>query len=615
MDTNEQLAQEIMKHTGGANNITGLNHCTTRLRLTVNDPSKFDVDAIKRIPGVLDVVEALGGYQVVVGNNVSKVYKAIVAKYDIKTEEANGRIAANPFEALLNVLADVVGPVIPAVVVAGLTSAIITIATMLGMPNEGPTYELLYAVSQAPFYFLPMIVAYTSARHWGINPVLTMMLAGVLLYPNVIELMTSGNAIDLFGLPVTAATYTSSLIPIILTCWVMHYVYDFVEQKCPEAIRYVFAPLISIAVMLPVMLCVTGPAGTWLGDLISKLISVLDSTAPGLTVLVLSLLAPLMVLTGSHLALMPVLLQNFATLGYDNSLLIAFIGMNFSQFAVSLAVFLKAKNPALKSTAFSTGITAFLSGTTEPALYGLCLRLKRPLIASFIGCAANGIFCALTGVKIYSFGAPSFFTMANFIDPAGSNNFLFAIAAAAISIAVTFIATWVLGFDESDFGDTPNNTEEAKQQDEAASSDTTDTIICSPISGTISELKSEDKHGIYRQIEIAGRGNIVNSPVKGIVKKIEVASRAVTIETSDKTAITVSCKSKDLDADNSTSACPTLLVSEGSEVQSETPLFKFSDGIQDEIVTIQLKVSDGDKESICIPSGPVKIGDRIVALV
>lgn len=448
MDNNKRLAEEIMSHVGGDDNIVSMNHCSTRLRIKVKNADAFDIDAIKDIAGVLDVVEALGGYQIIVGNNVSKVYREIAQTHHVSTEAEGGRVAGNPFEALLNVLADIMGPVIPAIVAAGLMSAIATICTLVGMSTESTTYQIVYAVSQAPFYFLPFMVAYTAGRHWNINPVLTMMLAGILLYPSIVELMAAGKPIDLFGLPVTAATYTSSLIPLILTCWIMHYVYSFVERNCPEAIRYVFAPFISIAVMVPIMLCVTGPVGTWVGDLIGMLINTLNATIPGATVLVAGILAPFLVLTGSHLALLPIVMSNFTNLGYDNTLLVAFIGMNFSQFAVSLAVLLKAHSVSLKSTAFSTGLTAFLAGTTEPALYGLCLGLKRPLIATFIGCAANAVFCALAGVKIYSFGAPSFFTMVNFIDPAGSPNIYLAIAAAAITIVVTFIATWVLGFDE-----------------------------------------------------------------------------------------------------------------------------------------------------------------------
>lgn len=485
MNNNERLAKEIMSHVGGADNIVSLNHCSTRLRLKVKNEKTFDVQALKGISGVLDVVEALGGYQIIVGNNVSKVYQAIVNNYHVKAGADGGRVAGNPLEMVLNVLADIMGPLIPAVVVAGLLSALLTICTFCGLAVESTTYRLLYAAAQAPFYFLPMFVAYTAAKHWKLNPVLTLLLAGILLYPDIVTLMAGGESITLFGLPVTAGTYTSSLIPMVLTCWIMHYVSGFVERYCPDAIRYIFVPFITVVVMIPIMLCISGPVGTWLGDLIGMLVTWLNANVPGLTVLVLGAIAPLMVLTGSHLALMPLLMVNFETLGFDNSLLIAFIGMNFSQFAVSLAVFLKAKSASLKSTAFSTGLTAFLTGTTEPALYGLCLRLKKPLIATFIGCIANGIYCALTGVVIYSFGAPSFFTMANFIDPSGSNNFYLAIGAVIVTIVVTFIATWLLGFDESEFLD---EGEESAQMAHIESSVEEDAVLSSPVSGTLMSL-------------------------------------------------------------------------------------------------------------------------------
>lgn len=453
IDNNRRLADEIMAHVGGTDNIASMNHCSTRLRLQVVDEEKFDLNAIKGVDGVLDVTKSMGGYQVVVGNNVSKVFDAIVTNYHVRQEAVGGRVAANPVEAVLNVLADIVGPLIPAIVAAGLFSAIATICTLLGMSEESTTYQILYAISQAPFYFLPFMVAYTAARHWKLNPVLVEMVAGIMMYPGFTALVDAGSTITYFGLPVTPVSYASTLIPMILTAWAMFYVNKAIERIVPDAIRYVGVPFLTVAIMVPIALCVTGPVGTWLGELISLLIGWLNSTVPGLTVFVLSCLAPLMVLTGSHLALLPIVLTNFTSLGYDNSLMVAFIGMNFSQFAVSLAVFIKAKHGTLRSTAFSTGLTAFLAGTTEPALYGICLRLKRPLIATFIGCAANGVVSALFQVKEYAFGAPGFFTMANFIDANGSPNFMYALIAAAVTIIVTFVATWVLGFDESEFAD------------------------------------------------------------------------------------------------------------------------------------------------------------------
>lgn len=463
MENNARLAQEIMSYVGGAENIASLNHCATRLRLTVHNTDLFDTEAIKNIDGVLDVVKSMGGFQIVVGNNVSKVFNEIIKTYNISIEAKGGKVAGNPFEIVLNVLSDIIGPIIPVIVAAGLFSALLTICKMMGLAPESSTYIFINAAAQAPFYFLPFIVAYTSAKHWNLNPIIVLMLAGILLYPEVITLFEGDTSLSLFGLPVTAANYTSSLVPIILTTWFMSYIVKLVDKVCPESMRYIFSPFLTIVIMIPFMLCVTGPVGSWVGYLLNMLVTWMDNTMPGLSVLIMGCLAPFMVLTGSHLALLPLVFANFATKGYDTGLMVAFIGMNFSQFAVSLAIFLKAKSPSLKSTAFSTGFTAFLAGTTEPALYGLCVRLKKPLIASFIGCAANGIYCALFSVKEFSFGVPGFFGMVNFVDPNGSNNFYLALGAVAITIIVTFIATWMLGFDESGFTDTKKEDTEPKK--------------------------------------------------------------------------------------------------------------------------------------------------------
>lgn len=457
MDNNLRLAHEIMKYVGGANNIATLNHCSTRLRLTINNEESFQVDEIKKIEGVFDVVKSMGGYQIIVGNNVAKVYKEIVSNYSIKVTENSGKVASNPFEAVMDALAKTMGPAIPAIVVGGLFSAIIVLLGYAGLSAESTTMVYLTAASQAAFYFLPFIVAYTSAKYFNCSPVLALFLAAIMMYPDVAAL--AGTNATFFGLPVTTVNYANSLIPMVLTIWMMSYVERFAEKYVPSAVRYVFVPLLIVVVMMPIALCVTGPLGTLIGNLLGSLIMWVNGIAPWATVLVVGCVAPFMVLTGTHLALLPLLISNFSTLGYDNTLLVAFIGMNFSQFAVSAAVFFKAKSPSLKATASSTALTAFLTGTTEPALYGLSVRLKKPLIATFIGCIANGIYCAILGVKIYSFGAPSFFTMANFIDPAGSNNFLLAIGAAVLTIVVTFAATWILGFDETGFDQSEENVE------------------------------------------------------------------------------------------------------------------------------------------------------------
>lgn len=451
MDNNIRLAKEIMEHVGGEANITSMTHCATRLRLQIKNEETFEAEEIKKIAGVLDVVKSMNGYQIVIGNNVSKVYNEISKEYKIEAGVGGGRVASNPLEAVLNAMSDIMGPVLPAVIAAGLVSALLAIFSLLGMDSSGSTYQILYSLSQAPLYFLPFLIAYSSAKHWKLSPVLALTIAGVMMYPSFTALVEAGEPITFFGLPVTASSYASSLIPMILTCWAMYYVNKLINKIVPDFLRFVFVPLLTLVIMVPIALCITGPVGSWIGILLHAAINFLYAKVPSLTIIILSALTPFMILTGSHLALLSISMTNMAVLGYDNTLLVAFIGMNFSQFAVSLAVLLKAKNTALKSTALSTCLSAALGGVTEPALYGLCLRLKKPLAATFIGCIANGIYCAIFGVKFYAFVPASFSALPAMIDPAGSNNFILGVGAVIVTIVVTVAATWILGFDESSF--------------------------------------------------------------------------------------------------------------------------------------------------------------------
>jgi len=448
-NTNYELGVNIIEKLGSENNIKSIGHCSTRLRIQLYDVEIISKEEVQKIPGVLGVVEAIGGLQIIIGNNVSKVYNEIQNKYNFQSG-AQGSIEASFIDKLLNTLAAILGPAIPAIVASGLISALLIIFVKLGMSPEGNTYIILNTASNVAFYFLPIILAYTSSKRFNCDPILAIFFGGLMLHPSIIELVNVGETVSLIGIPIRLVDYSSSLVPIILTVWVLSYVEMLAQKYVPDDVKYVIKPLLIVLVMIPITLCITGPAGAIIGDGLASVLTFLYSKASWLALLIVAALAPVMVMTGMHLALLPLIITNFATLGYDNLMFVAFIGMNFSQFAVSMAVLLKTKNKFLKQLATGTAITAFLCGVTEPALYGITIRLKKPLIATFIGCIANGIFCAITQVKVYSFGAPSFFTMPIFMNPDGTNsNFIFAVIAVVISIVVTFAATWILGFDDS----------------------------------------------------------------------------------------------------------------------------------------------------------------------
>ena len=457
------LTNSILEELGGAKNVSGLFHCATRLRFRLNDKLIVRAKQIEAIPGVLGTVDDAAGIQVVIGNDVKKAYATLMEQHPEMAELSGGVVEddgrgperTNIVKRLLNMLSAVVGPVIPLIMCSGLVSALLVILTTWGgLSPESSTYTLLNMVGTGALYFLPVFVAYTSAKRFGCDIMTSLFLGALLISPTLIGMVEAGSFVDLFGLPVKTGDYTSTLIPAILTIWVYSHVEKLVDRIVPDAVKFVFRPLLGLVIMLPVMLCVTAPLGNYVGGLLNSAMTAINDVAPWASVLVVGCLAPLLVLTGMHLALIPLVMTSFATVGYDNMLFVAFIGMNFSQFGVALACFLKSKNANLKALSLSCAITAFFAGVTEPALYGISVRMKRPLVATWLACVANAVFCAICSVKVFQFGAPSFFTMPIFLNPDGTmGNFYFAIAAAAISIIVAFVATWALGFDDSVYGE------------------------------------------------------------------------------------------------------------------------------------------------------------------
>ena len=456
-----KLAADIIERLGGPDNISRIFHCATRVRANLKDESVVDLEAIKVIPGVLGAVKAPGGVQVIIGNDVNRVFDAITSNYNLKLgeniEEDLDKPAEKkkPWEAVLDVLSSLIGPVIPLIMVSGLLTAVLTILTRWGGLNaESTTYTVLNTAANAAMYFLPVFVAYTAAKKFGTDIMISIFLGALMLSPSIIGLTEVAPTVSFFGLPMKTVNYSSTLIPVILTIWALKYVEKLSAKIVPDAIKFVFRPFLTVVLMIPIMFIVTGPIGGYCGDLLSTLMTTINAHAPWASVVIVGCLAPLLVLTGMHFALIPLVITEFATVGYDNMLFTAFIGMNFSAFGVALAAMLKTKNRNLKELAGSCALTAFLAGVTEPTLYGICLRMKRPLYATWIACIVNAIFCAVVGLKVFSFGAPSFFTMPIYMNPDGTmTNFYLAIAAAAITIVVSFAATWILGFDDSVYGE------------------------------------------------------------------------------------------------------------------------------------------------------------------
>lgn len=447
-----KLEHSIISALGDEGNIRSMGHCATRLRVTLHNDELADREQLRNINGVLGVVDSMGGLQIVIGNTVNQVYQNILTSYKIGADDnIKDNVKGSKINRVLNVLSDILSPTVPLIMASGFILAILVVLSRIGMDQNSGTYTILSTAANVVFYFLPIMLAYTSSIRFKCNTIYSLFIGGLMLHPNILGLVESGESVDIFKIPVTLVDYSSSLIPIILSIWVLSYVEKFADKYVPDAIKYIFKPFIIIIIMLPIALCITGPAGFLFGKGLGSVLSVIYSNASWLAIFIVCALAPLLVMTGMHVALTPILiLSNMENLGYDNLLLVAFLGMNFSQFAVALAVFIKTKKKGLRQLAANSAFTAFFSGITEPTLYGITIRMKRPLYATFIGCIANGIFCAFANVKVFAFAPPSFFTLPIFMNPDGTNtNFILALCSIGITIVVTFLATWLLSFDDS----------------------------------------------------------------------------------------------------------------------------------------------------------------------
>ena len=446
----KQLAATILENVGGKENVDKVVHCATRLRFTLKDESKANTDAIKATKGVLSVINAGGQYQVVIGPDVPQVYQQVVALggfetaaavEDPKAAKADTR---SPLSRVLEAIASVFQPIIPAITGAGLLKAFMALFVTLGwLDNTTQTYTILNAFADSAFYFLPILLGASAARSFKCNQYVAMALGGILVYPQFVTLLAGEEAVHLFGLPVTQASYSSSVVPILLGVWFMSVVEHFVQKISPQAIKFFSVPLASIFVAGTVTVLVLGPIGTWIGDLIAAFFTWLTATAGWLVPTLVGIFNPLLVMTGTHYGLIPIGTNNITTAGFDTVVGPGMLTSNVAQGAAGLAVALRSRNKNTKQLAASAGLTGVL-GITEPVLYGVNLRFIYPLIAAMVGGGVGGLYLGITGVGRYATGSPGLLVLPAYIGGDGMGNFVNACIGTVIAMVVSFVVCLVL---------------------------------------------------------------------------------------------------------------------------------------------------------------------------
>ena len=471
-DKNRELAEAVVAAVGGSANITSVAHCMTRLRFVLKDQSIPKKEEVEKIKGVMGTNIAGGQYQVINGNSVGNVYKEVVAVTGVGdvsgAAEPEEKKKVNPITAALEFISGCMAPLFPAIIAGGLIKVLLVIfgPTLLGvMSDTSDTYILMNAPGDAPFYFLPVIVAFTASRKLNCNSYLAVMVASVLIYPNVITLLGGETATYLFGvIPVMHGSYSSSIIPAMLSTILLKYVELLVDRFTPDWSKNFLKPLIIVVITAPITLCLLAPLGLMAGNGLQFIINSVYGFAPWLAMLLFAGLMPFIVMTGMHWAFVPACLLALADPGYEMMLIPAMLCSNTAQAGATFGVAFKTKDRELKQMAFPAGISALLAGVTEPAMYGVTLKLKKPMIAACIAGGIGGFVSGLVQLKGYAFATPCLTALVQFISPDGGNNFMYAVAIFALSLILSFVLAFIMTKDE----ETEESAGTAEAEDEAS---------------------------------------------------------------------------------------------------------------------------------------------------
>lgn len=445
------LAEEIIEKVGGWDNIQSLTHCITRLRFVLKDENKAEDAVVSKIPGVMQVLHTGGQYQVVIGTHVTEVYKIIMEQ---KAGEKGGLTETDTVSSetkkkktsVLDVLSSIFMPIMSAMAATGILKGLLIMLSTLGVMNPaGDVYTILYAGADAFFYFLPLALAITVSRKFECNQFVAFAVVAALLYPDLITAMGVEGGMHFLGLPVTNIPYSSSVIPAVFSVWVLSVLEKKLNKIVPKIVRGIFVPLICLVVMVPLTLLFIGPLMVWVGALIAQGYSFLYNLSPAIAGMLMAGLWPLMVIVGAHMASIPVVLQNMSTYGYD-TLLPVTTGMNFAIAGAALAVALKTKNRELKELGFTTSFSALVGGVTEPAIYGIVLKYKKPFYICMGSAAVGGLVAGIAGSAFPTFLPTCLITLPAMATFQGGWGFL---AAAGIGLVGGLAGTYFFGFNDN----------------------------------------------------------------------------------------------------------------------------------------------------------------------
>lgn len=459
---NEQIARDVLAAVGGKDNIANVTHCMTRLRFNLKDMGIPKEDEIKKIKGVLGVVVSGGQFQIIVGQNVPKVYEALCNDAGIKMQAAINENLDKPKEpwtpkrvgsTIMNYLAGSMTPLIPVMVASAMFKTLLVLLgpDMLGLfTAESDAYIVFDFLYDAFYYFLPIFVGATAAQKLGINQYLGMFAGAMLIVPDFVALSGVQDSVKIYGLfPAQVSSYGQTLLPVLLTVAVMNPIYKFFKKVVPDVLSTIFVPFLTALVIVPISFCLLAPLGSILGGWLGTALVAFGQFGGFVAVALVAGLWEFLVMTGMHQVLIMFAITNMMSVGCDTAVLPAGNCATWAAFGLALGAFLRLKDKEEKSLAFGYFVSGILGGVTEPALYGVGFKYKRPFIALFLGGLLGGLYAGITNATVYVMGATNFLGLTGFIA-GGTANMVNGTIASLISMFATAIFVYLFGFKKED---------------------------------------------------------------------------------------------------------------------------------------------------------------------
>ncbi|SET47052.1 PTS system beta-glucoside-specific IIA component, Glc family /PTS system beta-glucoside-specific IIB component, Glc family /PTS system beta-glucoside-specific IIC component, Glc family [Oceanobacillus limi] len=551
-----QLAKDIIANVGGKENVKSVVHCITRLRFKLKDESKANTDVLKNMDGVVTVMKSGGQYQVVIGNHVPDVYKAVVAEGGFeaaKSEDEDTGEKGSLFNRFIEIISGIFTPILSVLVASGMIKGFNALFVALGwLDDQGGTYQVLNAIGDGLFYFLPIFLGYTAMKIFGGTPFLGMVIASALVYPDLEGLIGAGEPlytlfagtvfespvyIEFFGIPVILMTYSMSVIPIIISAFFAAKLEKFFAKIVPDVVKTFIVPMFTLLIIVPLTFIIIGPIATWASQLLGQGTVWVYDLSPIIAGAFLGGFWLVFVMFGLHWGLVPIGINNFASQGWDPILALIFVH-SFALAGAIFAVWLRTKNKNTKTLSIPAIISAIF-GVTEPGMYGIALPLKRPFFFTLISSALGGAMLGFFGTKGYVMGGLGVFQIPSFISPEGIDMSLIgAIIAAIIGMVLAFVLTYLFGGIRKAEG-TATTTEEANEP-AVSTTKVKSEVVVSPFYGQMKNLAEiEDtafaSGALGKGVAVEPTEGKLLAPVSGTVSALFPSNHAIGI-TSDEGA-------------------------------------------------------------------------------